>query len=180
MNYEPFLRSELVPLKLILEEIPRFLAGRRAAIGDGSDSPYAFLPLLTAQQAYAVAEIRILECLLHVLNAIVDGSLLALANHVRQDTDQADPRRTRTVLLREIETALATRAGLHPGWNQVEILREETNAIKHRMGILGAAPDPVTGLSRIDTVKVRPDTALQRIEGVEAWLASLSRLARTR
>ena len=175
MNLEPFIDSELTAVKLFLDEVPSFLAAKAAEVANDNEGPYT-APLLTTRQAYEVARQLSLEAMLSQLNAIVDGCLLVLANRVRNAAPTwKDMNRPRSALVKELEATFSTKAGLHPGWEQVEFLREEVNAIKHRMGfIFGVGEFSPLGIEK--DVKPTHDLVMERFLGVRAWLGSFSRL----
>lgn len=177
MNLSPFIDSELTPIKLILDEIPGTLAAKASQAPP--EGPYT-TPLLTDAQAYLLARELILQCALYQLNALVDGSLLALANHLRDGAlSLKDMGRSRTVLLTEIEQALDTKAGLHPGWDQVQRLRDDVNALKHRAGfIFGEGTD--FPLTIVDDIRPTPQGVLERFVGTRTWLASVADLVAAR
>lgn len=175
MNFEPYLDSELTAIKLFLDEVPPFLAARAADVANDTEGPYT-APLLTTRQAYEVARQLSLEAVLGQLNAVVDGCLLVLANRVKDvPPTWKDMSRPRSALVRELESAFSTKAGLHPGWLQVELLREEANAIKHRMGFIFSEGE-FSPLGIDKDVRPTHDLLMERFLGVRTWLGSLSRL----
>ena len=175
MNLEPYIDSELTAIKLFLDEVPVFLAAKGADVINDDEGPYT-APLLTTRQAYEVARQLSLEAVLGQINAVVDGCLLVLANRVKEAPPTwKDMNRPRSALLKELESAFSTKAGLHPGWEQVDLLREEVNAIKHRMGFMfGEGAFGPLGIEK--DVKPTQESVMERFLGVRAWLGSFSRL----
>jgi hypothetical protein len=179
MNFEPLLESGLAPIRLLLDEVPSFLRSRQSEIGESDDGSYSTV-ISTTDQAYSLACQYALEAVAHLLNALVDDSLLTLANIAREtDVSIADMQRSRGTLLREVEEALQTKAGLHPGWDDVERVRKEVNALKHRGG-LNWSIHPTLGVIAADRIRYSEETLWERLSGVQAWLTSLARLVRDR
>jgi hypothetical protein len=177
MNFEPLLDSGLAPIELLLDEVPPFLRARQEQLGAIEDGRYSTL-ISTTHQAYSLAGQYALDAVAHLLNAFVDDSLLALANVARgTDVTIKDMYRSRATLLRDLEEALQTKPGLHPGWEHVEQLREDVNALKHRGGANWGI-HPSLGVISSESVEYSDDVLRAQLLGVRSWLASLAGLVR--
>lgn len=167
MRFADSVEQEVTDLKLYLEEVPVFLGERTATAARADDA--------MARDAYRRTQTVALEGGIHLLNAMVDGALLILAIRTGGTSITAeDMSRNRKTLEREIETRLGLKLNTLPGWDQVDKIRREANAVKHRLGLTFAqgteAPLAVT-----DDVNVTPAELLERLMGARVWLLDIDK-----
>ncbi len=166
MQFADSVEQEVTALKLYLKEVPVFLRERTATAAGAGDT--------MARDAYRMTQTVALEGGIHLLNAMVDGALLVLANRIRTSITAEDMSRNRTTLEREIETRLELKLKTLPGWDQVDKIRRHANAVKHRLGLTFAqgteAPLAVT-----DDVNVTPAELLERLMGARVWLLDIDK-----
>lgn len=118
----------------------------------------------------------VLEASMQHLNSVVDGALLAISNHlvgeVPPEVFVKRQRTSRSVLQKEIAAALDCDLSSLAGWAEVDRLREEVNALKHRMGSTSVFR---SDLGMIEGQSVRPSLGdvNHYIEFVSIWLEAL-------
>src|SRR5258707_976781 len=122
MRFEDSIEQEVTALKLYIEQVPVFLRSQAVAAARSGDE--------TLRDAYRMTETIALEGGVHHLNALVDGGLLILANRTRNNIKAADMGRSREVLIGEIEGHIGVKVRALPGWDQVERVRSDANALK--------------------------------------------------
>ena len=127
-----------------------------------------------ARDAYRMTRTVALEGGVHLLNAMVDGGLLILANRTREKIKPSDMGRSREVLISEIEERIGAEVETLPGWNEVEKLRSDANALKHRVG-LTFGPGTETPLSIKTDVSVTQDDLMKGLMSVRQWLLEIDR-----
>ena len=99
MRFADSLEQDFAALKLFLDEVPAFLRDRTAAAARAGDT--------RARDIYRMTKTIALESCVHLLNSMVDGAVLILANRTRGTNINArDMGRSREVLEGEIETRL--------------------------------------------------------------------------
>lgn len=166
MRFADSLDEDVGAIKLFLGEVPAFLRERTAAAAQAGDTG--------ARDAYRKAETNALECCVQQLNSMVDGALLILANRTRTDINARDMNRSRATLLEEIETHVGLKLDSLAGWDQVEKIRLDANALKHRVGFTfeqsTEAPLTIT-----DEVNVTEPQVSECLIGAREWLLDIDR-----
>lgn len=167
MQFSDSLEQEVIALKLFFDEVPTFLRERTAG------AALAGHPEI--RDAYRMAQTIALEGGVHLLNSLVDGALLILANRTRgTDIEAQDMGRSRKTLEGEIEARLGVKLSGLTGWDDVDKIKQDANALKHRNGLTFAegvdAPLTVT-----DDVNVTAEYLLKRVVGARVWLLEIDK-----
>jgi hypothetical protein len=107
----------------------------------------------------------------------VDWFLLALATRILPPewgvTPQAQSR-SRGQLIKAIESHYPVDVKQLSGWDDVDQLREETNALKHRGGSHLPEPSPI-GVPVSRHADTTPESLRARLGGTREWLMALWR-----
>lgn len=167
------IRWEIDPIERILKEVPAFLSKRahdaRSAAGSGSPSSKR----LSDEDSYLAAHRLTHESVVYHLNAVIDWVLLALATRVLPPEQRMTPEalsRSRAQLIRAIERQYQIDVKQLRGWDQIERLREDANALKHRGGINLLESSPM-GIPR--SARVTLESLGDRLAGARDWLLHL-------
>lgn len=128
---------EIEPIERLLEEVPAFLAQRAEAARRAGN--FGFLPdgRLSDEEVYLAASSLTRAAIIYHLNAFVDWFLLALATRILPTEWGVTPpalSRSRGQLIKAIESHYEIDVKKISGWDDVDQLREEANALKHRGG----------------------------------------------
>ena len=175
IRFDIFLAWELDPIERFLDEAPAFFEKRADESGAPAAEWMSAEGTLTDAQIYLAARSLSLAAVIYHLNAVVDYALLALATRLlspeRKLTAQALSR-SRTQLTRSIEQEYRVHVRFMPGWHQVEQLREDANALKHRGGSTLPEETPM-GIPLFRQVEVTPEVLHERLAGAREWLVAL-------
>ena len=167
MRFADSLEQDIAAIKLFIDEVPAFLGDRTAAAAGAGD--------IHTRDAYRMAQTIALESCVHLLNSMVDGALLILANRTRAaHVIGVDVGRSRETLEKEIEVHLELELNTLTGWDQVDKIRCDANALKHRVG-LTFKPGTDAPLTITDDVNVNQAELLECLTGVRAWLLEIDR-----
>lgn len=139
---------------------------------------------LTDVAALAAASHLVVQLALEHLNVIVDSALSVAATLIREDdepTSTADFARSRRDHVAALEQYAGCKADTLPGWSEVDELRLDVNALKHRVGVRQVVPyeidlgdgDPVR-MARFIGVEPTKELFEKRSAGVLAWLEALT------
>jgi hypothetical protein len=160
---------------LLREALPFFEKRGRAA---GAPDVEWLTPQGRQSEAYMLLDCKriALECVVEHLNNLVDSILLAIH---RRSPDEPDPRQqlhsqglSRSALTKAIESHHRVTLRCIPGWDLVEQVREQANALKHRGGLtLLARPD--LGMNEILTTRYTREEADALMQGVRDWLVRI-------
>ena len=166
---------EIDPIERLLDEVPTFLAQRAEEARRAGNSGLLPDGRLSDEEVYLAASSLTRDAIIYHLNALVDWFLLALATRILPPvwglTPQAQSR-SRGQLIKAIESHYHVNVKQLPSWDQVELLREEANAIKHRGGshLPESSHIGVPVFHRADTT---PESLRARLVGTRAWLIAL-------
>ena len=167
MRFADSLEQDIAAIKLFIDEVPAFLRDRTAAA--------AGVGAIRTRDAYRMTQTIALESCVHLLNSMVDGALLILANRTRgAHINAGDMGRSRGTLEKEIEARLGLELNTLTGWDQVDKIRRDANALKHRVG-LTFEPGADAPLTITDDVNVNQAELLECLTGARAWLLEIDR-----
>ena len=167
MHFADSLERDVTALKLFLDEVPAFLRDRTAAVAQAGDT--------VGRDAYRMTQTVALEAGIHLLNSMVDGALLILANRTRgTDIKARDMGRFRDTLEGEIEERLRLKLSTLTGWDQVDKIRRHANALKNRLG-LTFARGTAAPLTITEDVNVTPAQLVELLVGARAWLLDIDK-----
>jgi len=168
---------EIDPIERLLDEVPGFLT-RRAEEARCAGN-FGLLPdgRLSDEEIYFAASSLTYDAIIYHLNAIADWVLLALATRILPPEWGLTPRsqsRSRGQLIKAIESHYHIDVKQLPNWDQIDQLREEANALKHRGGshFLESSHIGVPMFHRADTT---PESLRTRMVVTREWLISLWR-----
>ncbi len=166
---------EIAAIQRLLDEVQDFLAAR--AEGARVAGRSGFLPdgRMSEEETLLAAASLTREAIIYHLNAVVDWFLLALATRIlphEWGLTAESQSRPRGKLIFAIEGHYDVRVKDLPGWNQVNCLRGEANALKHRGGrnLPEATPIGTPLFRHVDTT---PEVLRERLAGTREWLLSL-------
>ncbi len=117
----------------------------------------------------------LLESTLMTLNSHIDGAIAAceLSTNPKVPTVAAT-RAPRTEQLSRLEVRFTFDRTQLPGWDAVSVTNDQSNAVKHRLGLTWAT-GTTTPLSITDSVEIERTKLLSRTYEVEAWVTALGR-----
>jgi hypothetical protein len=165
---------EIDAIERILDEVPKFLTRRaekarrlgHSGFPDGK---------LSDEEAYLAACSLTRASIVYHLNAVIDWFLITLATRILPPEWGLTPQsqsRSRGQLIRAIEGYYKLTAKNLPGWSEVDELREEANALKHRGG--DHLPEPsVLGVPLFRGVDTSPETLRARMLATRTWLIAV-------
>ena len=166
---------EIAPIERLLNEVPEYLSQRAEEARRTGKA--GFLPdgKLGDEEVYLAALSLTKEAIIYHLNALVDWVLLALATRIlpqKWGLTRKAQSRSRGQLIKAIETQYHINLKLLSGWEHVDLLREEANALKHRGGasIIESSEIDVPVLHRVDTTI---ESLRARLGGIREWLMML-------
>ena len=179
-----FLEWELKAVELLAAEGFLLLSDRAKTRGWPNAPPFDENAQLSEGEALdASPQLAVVAAYEH-LNTVVDECILFLANYLRPDDSQLTNRdfiQTRSEYLRRIETSCALRVRFLPGFDQVDLLREEANALKHRAGVRQVVPrdvvvnDQLVAIPEVIDVHATIGHLRDGIRGVRTWVTELYR-----
>ena len=163
--------------------IDRFLGeaydyfGRRILEAGGADGDWITPEgRLTEPQTLVECQRLVLESSIQELNNLVDSILLALVWRATEEAEPADLAESQRTSRASLEKAIEKRYGCPlrfiPGWDVVERLREQVNAIKHRSGMTLRYRGE-SGFNEIVTVRVSPEDVRESIRATRNWLVGV-------
>jgi hypothetical protein len=165
------------PIERLLDEVPAFLAQRAEEARRAGNSGLLPDGRLSDEEVYLAASSLTREAIIYHLNALVDWFLLALATRILPPewgvTPQAQSR-SRGQLIKAIESHYPVDVKQLSGWDDVDQLREETNALKHRGGSHLPEPSPI-GVPMSRHADTTPESLRARLGGTREWLIALWR-----
>ena len=168
---------EIDPIERLLEEIPPFLAQCAEEARRAGNSGLLPDGRLGDAEIYLAAASLTRGAIIYHLNALVDWCLLALASRLLPPGWALTPRaqsRSRGQLIKTVESHYHIDVKQLPGWDEIDQLREEANALKHRGG--SHLPEPsqmrVSIFRRADTTS---ESLRARLSGTREWLIALWR-----
>lgn len=170
-----FIGWEIQPIERFLEEVPSFFEKRAVELARTEVDWLTPDGRLSESQVCVGARSLALAAAAYHLNALVDWVLLALTTRtlppeVGLTADALS--RSRAQLIKSIENEYKIDVRTLPGWDQVESLREDTNALKHRGG--SSLPGPTSlGIPLFRQVTLNREILRQRIPRVREWLLAL-------
>jgi len=166
---------EIAAIQRLLDEAPDFLVARaREARVSGRSG---FLPdgRMNDEEALLAAASLAREAIIYHLNAVVDWFLLALATRILPHEWGLTPEaqaRSRGKLVSAIENHYHLTVKDLPGWGEVDHLREEANALKHRGG--SHLPELTSiGVPLFRHVDATQEVLRKRVAGTREWLLNL-------
>lgn len=139
---------------------------------------------LTDVAALAAGSQLVVQIALEHLNVMVDSAVFVVRSALREDdepTSQKDLARSRRENIEALEAYAACKVDSLPGWSEVEELRLDVNALKHRVGIRQVMPykldfgdgDPLH-MSKFIGVDPSLELLERRADGVLCWMSALT------
>jgi len=170
-----FIAWEIQSIQRFLDEVPEFLARRAAAEEKGETTSITKAGLLSDAETWLAARTLAHEAVVYCLNALVDWVLLALAARILPDRWASTAKalcRSRQQLIKAVEEHYGIDVRALPSWSQVDSLRENANAFKHRGG--SSLPTPTEfGIPFYRRPDLSQESLCAQVAAVNEWLLAL-------
>ena len=166
---------EIDPIERLLEEIPPFLAQCAEEARRAGNSGLLPDGRLGDEEIYLAVASLTRGAIIYHLNALVDWCLLALASRLLPPGWALTPRaqsRSRGQLIKTVESHYHIDVKQLPGWDEIDQLREEANALKHRGGCHLPESSHI-GVPMLRHADTSPESLRARLGGTREWLISL-------
>lgn len=168
-----FVNWELDAIDRLRDDVPSCLLERVEEARRAGRS--GFLPngKMSDEETYLAAASLSLESVIHQLNAVVDWMLLALASRILPPK-WATTRKAHTRSRSSLSKAIEDHYNDLPGWNEIQLLGEDANALNHRGGSHLPEPTPL-GIPMFRHADTTIETLRVRCAGTWAWLQAIWR-----
>ncbi len=171
MNLSVYVAWELQSLEALVTLCYSHLS--RPGIESRTDPMVASDGRLTEFTVVAGAAQMLLECAVQQTNNLIDGILLVLANGIVGEPSPqeliAGQRRPRKKLEALIADHIGGPLDALDGWDVVQRVREDANALKHRLGVTMEV-NHAMGIVDASSVQLTEAEVVELIAGVRRWL----------